>query len=62
MHQTQSQAITRDPLAGIETHTDGYLEEKLHQAAQKENLEVKRDPADKVCAQRSMVSGKINDK
>lgn len=45
--QIGSQALSWDLLADIETHTDGYLEEKLQQAENKHNSELKQDPSRK---------------
>lgn len=47
MRQTGSQVLPWDLLADIETHTDGYLEEKLQQAENTHNSELKQDPARK---------------
>lgn len=45
--QIGSQALPWDLLSDIEKHTDGYLEEKLQQAENKHNSELKQDPARK---------------
>ena len=47
MRQIRSQALPWDLLADIETHIDGYLEEKLQQAKNTHNSELKQDPARK---------------
>lgn len=47
VRQIGSQALPWDLLADIETHTDGYSEEKLQQAKNKHNSELKQDPARK---------------
>lgn len=39
VRQIRSQALTWDLLAGIETYTDGYLEDILQQAKNKHNSE-----------------------
>lgn len=39
VRQIRSQALTWDQLAGIETYTDGYLEDILQQAKNKHNSE-----------------------